>query len=561
MRFLFVSIPMASLIANTLSAQAGSGSSTPVPAGSISGQIVYSPSGAPVPNAVVSTRGAGGRVEVKTDAQGHYVLKGIAAGAATVNASMDQPQGFPLQTSRRVQIGQAQDLIGIDMKLAIPPQIKGRIIDQNKEPVPNMQVMAVAREYSHGALRYVFAGATQSDDRGEYTLTRFERGRGLIIMVRPSPARAGAISDLPTNAAMRKQLAAPTFYPGSVSVEGAQVLTLGDGEIREGVDIPVVRAPSLCIEGHTLAGSAPAALSFDISPEVPTFGQSGNGGMYGTGMFHGETGPDGVIRACGLTPGAWAIHLDQRGASFRDAPAFFGTATFSLTDSDLHDVAIAASPRVSLPVEVTLDGPAPVPTPDKPRPIPDLTVSLQSLVYAQHTGESATNKVSVPGSLSIQDLLADNYSLTVRGLGPGMYIESATYNNADVLRHTLRAGASADNTPLRITIGENGGSIQVAATDKDSHPADNSFITVFPADAITEADVAATYTSGTTDQTGAWKSGTLAPGKYYAIATPTPADRSPEAIGKLLRARVQNDPVTVPPSGTVNAAVVERTLQ
>ncbi len=549
------------LFANTLPAQDPASLSAPTPASSISGRIVYSPSGAPAQDAVVSVRGAGARVEAKTDAQGRYILKGVQPGVVTVNVSMDQPQGFPLQTSRRVQLGQAQDLASVDLKLAIPPQIKGRVIDQNKEPVPNMQVMIVAREYSHGALRYVFAGAAQSDDQGNYTLSRFEPGRGFIVMVRPRPAQAGAISDLPTSPAMRKRLSAPTFYPGSTSVEGAQVLTLGDGEIRDAVDIPVVRAPSLCIEGHTLAGRAPAALSFDISPETPTFGQSGNGGMYGTGMFYGKTGPDGAIRACGLTPGTWAIHVDQPGAGFRDPPAFFGTTSFTLTDSDLSDVAIAASPQVNLPLEVTLDGPAPVATPDNPKPIPDLTVMLQSLVYAHHPGDSGNNKVGVPGTLSFDGLLADNYALTIRGLAPGMYIENATYNNADVLRHTIRVGSSADNTPLRIAIGENGGTIKVAATDKDNNPADNVFITVFPADAITEADIAVTYTTGTTDQSGAWKSGVIAPGNYYVIATPTPSDRSPEAVGKLLRARAQSDPVVVPPGGTANASVVERILQ
>jgi hypothetical protein len=134
------------------------------------------------------------------------------------------------------------------------------------------------------------------------------------------------------------------------------------------VDIPVVRAPSLCIEGRTFAGSAPAALNFDISTETPAFGVSGNGGMFGTGMISGKTGPDGVIRACGLTPGTWAVHVDQPGATYRDNALFFGTAVVTLHDSDLHDVAIAASPRITLPVEVTLAGPAPVPTPDHPNP-------------------------------------------------------------------------------------------------------------------------------------------------------------------------------------------------
>jgi hypothetical protein len=142
-----------------------------------------------------------------------------------------------------------------------------------------------------------------------------------------------------------------------------------------------------------------------------------------------------------------------------------------------------------------------------------------------------------------------------------MYIEGATYGNVDVLRHIIRLGSSADNTPLRVTIGENGGTIEVAATERDGNPADNTFITVFPADAITEAHVAVTYTTETTDTTGAWKAGAMAPGAYYVIATPSPPDRSPESIGKLLLGRTRVDPVVVSANGPVNAAVFERTLQ
>jgi hypothetical protein len=82
-----------------------------------------------------------------------------------------------------------------------------------------------------------------------------------------------------------------------------------------------------------------------------------------------------------------------------------------------------------------------------------------------------------------------------------------------------------------------------------------------PATASSEALVAAMYVSGQTDQTGTWKSGALAPGKYYVLATETGPDKTPETIAKLMAARSRVDPVEVGPNATVTATAVQKELE
>ena len=65
------------------------------------------------------------------------------------------------------------------------------------------------------------------------------------------------------------------------------------------------------------------------------------------------------------------------------------------------------------------------------------------------------------------------------------------------------------------------------------NPAADCTVVVMPTTAPSEAAFAAMLMTGKTDQSGAWSSATLATGKYFALASTDPIDRSPETVGKL----------------------------
>jgi hypothetical protein len=48
----------------------------------------------------------------------------------------------------------------VDIHLVIYGRVRGKVVDQNKEPVPGVRVILVAREYFFGALRAVFTSFT-----------------------------------------------------------------------------------------------------------------------------------------------------------------------------------------------------------------------------------------------------------------------------------------------------------------------------------------------------------------------------------------------------------------
>jgi hypothetical protein len=70
--------------------------------------------------------------------------------------------------------------------------------------------------------------------------------------------------------------------------------------------------------------------------------------------------------------------------------------------------------------------------------------------------------------------------------------------------------------------------------------------------------------TGRTDQNGTWSSAVLAPGKYEVIAPGLPSgvavDRSPETLGKLLRARSKAQEVDLAASASAQVTLTPTPL-
>src|SRR5258708_26658302 len=231
------------------------------PTASVSGTVRDAGTGAPLPDISVFYRS----IEVTTDEQGHYTLRNLTIGQIRLTAmGKARTRGFGSLVIKLVTLSAGQELTGIDLLMRGYAEISGRILDQNKEPVPGISVRLIAREYSLGALRYVFAGGAQTDDQGEYVMQAVEPGRAYLLEAQKAYYKLDPISEAPAHPKLRTPAVVPTYYPGTAALEGAQALVLNPGERREGIDIRVLRTPSFCVEGVLQSGSGPEALRFGI---------------------------------------------------------------------------------------------------------------------------------------------------------------------------------------------------------------------------------------------------------------------------------------------------------
>ena len=523
--------------------------------GSIAGAVTAGGGGPPMKDVEVYVRGNTPQAKMAvTDQQGRYTIRDVAPGQLRISANAPGPSGrvgFGPSDTRQITLAPGQELAGVDFRLVIQGRISGKVVDQNNEPVVGIAVFLVAREYSHGALRAVFAGAGNTDDQGAYRLERVPPGRAYTVLATRARRGLPAISDSPLDPELRLPAVVPTYYPNARSIEGAEALVLRPGEHREGIDIHLTRSAAFCLDGVLEGTSGPAALRFNIAETQPASGASGEGAFY-TATPGGTSGPDGKVRICDLHPGEYELSVSEFTPGGMGGAAQFGAAIVTIGDRDVAGARVGLRPRIPVSGEVVFDGPAP----EAP-----LTAKLRLSVQAITRTERGSTQADIPSEFTFEGgLLMDAYGLDIGGVPAGVYIKDVTYGDRGMMYQPLRVGSALGNAGLRVILGRDGGTIGTQVADKAGNPVADCTVVILPATSPNEAVFAAAVKTGKTNQAGAWSSPTLAPGKYFVLATSGTVDRSPETTGKLWKARNRGEEVEIAPLGKVSATLSPKSL-
>jgi len=520
---------------------------TPAPKGSISGTVVDAVSGTALGGADIYMN-PGGK-SAKTDDKGNYEFKDLDSGTYKLTAY----QGQGAHGSQVAHVASGQN-VTLDFRLTTAAEISGKVTDENGEPVPGANVFLIAREYRLGALRYVYARLSNTDDRGVYHLKNVDAGTGYLIEAVKQDRYLRAISDAPADPKLRKRATVPTFYPNGESVAAGQVLVLAAGEKRDGMDISLRRSAAYCLDGVLATERGPAPLRFSIEQSEPSSGASGDGAMY-MNPPSGMAGADGRIRICDLHPGVYRLEAYD---ALGEGLGFFGETEVAVGDKDVHKVSVVGRAKISVRGEVAWDGKPP----DQPV-TGKIRLTLEPMTRAFFGAElNATHPppLAVPGEFALQGVLADDYLTKTFGIPDGIYVKDILYGGQSALREPIHAGKTM-GTDLRIMLGTDGGKISLKTQDKDGNAIPECTVVLFPDTANSEAALADSMIPGQTDQYGAYTSATIAPGSYYVLATGDAVNRTPESIGKLMRARTQAQKVDLKAGGSAAVTLLPVSLQ
>ncbi len=236
----------------------------PITNASISGIVNDASTGRPLANYLVITNVKPQRdrkiearnVTASTDDHGRYHLNDLPPGDYDIQ--VHNTESFREFLSKAVRLA-GHDIDHIDFHFVPNGSISGKIVDENGEPVPNLSVELIGREYFAGALRDHYERMSSTNDRGEYTISGVHAGSVYFLMVEQWARRLLAHSEAPLNPKLRRRVPMRTWYPNSPSRDGAQPITVRSGEHREGLDMQVRKSPSYCIDG-TLEGLPAPAL-------------------------------------------------------------------------------------------------------------------------------------------------------------------------------------------------------------------------------------------------------------------------------------------------------------
>jgi protocatechuate 3,4-dioxygenase beta subunit len=489
----------------------------------VTGVVRDAASGSPLAGATIYVdRSSRDGKQISADSQGRFKAADLSPGSHTLTAEAPRAQNtIPAYASRRVTVAAGQDVAGLDFLLVGRSEISGRVADQNNEPVSGATLTLVAREYSLGALRYVYADRTQTDDQGKYTLKRVAPGRAYLLMAERKERKMKAISDAPVDPKLRKPAVVSTYYPGASTIEGAQPITLRVGERREGVDLKMLRSASYCVEGVLAGPDGPGAVAFTFSGLHPTSGYHGDGGMFAAEPA-GQTGEDGKVRLCDLPAGDYRLTVHSTLAGL---PQFYGSAQVTVVDRDVRNVTVVARPRMRITGEVLAEGDPPA--------TGSFRFALSPLTRAFWGGEHSDVRTTIPGQFVLADVLFDSYWIRLFGLPATAYVKEASYAGRNILVESFEPGTAVGDASIRIVLASDGATVEARVLDKDGNGVGDARVLLMPVSSASEAALAAAIVSGQCDQRGQWKSNSLAPGKYYALALKTAHDNSPETIGKI----------------------------
>ena len=483
-----------------------------------------------------------------TDEQGKYRLGDLPPGPYRIEV---RNREFGSSLTRHIAVA-GHDLDGIDFSVKVDGFVSGKVVDENKEPVPGINVWLVSREYYRGVLGYFLSFSAMTDDRGVYNISRVKAGQPYLIMAEKVDRRLPAHSDVPLDAKLRRHAPTRTFYPNTPDRDGGTPVIIRPGEHREGVDIELKKTANYCLDGVTSGAAGPSTANFTITPLQPSDGQSNGHGLM-AGMPGGNTGPDGSFRICNLSPGTYRLEAWE-GGSGQGLSRTMGNHAFvpiSIKDEDIRNLRVNLTPGPNLSGEGVLEGPVPVDSGGL-----RVNVGLVPMLRSNMVGENFSTRCELPScTFTFTGLVPGDYEVRASMNAPGYYVKEISWAGNSVRYEPLHAGSAMPAVPLRVTVAGDGATLMAKVSDKDGNPQSDIQVLVLPHDITSEAMLQAAMVRGVTDQTGAYHSHTLAPGPYYILATNDAIDSTPESIRRLWRARNHFQEVDLSPKGSSQVAL------
>jgi protocatechuate 3,4-dioxygenase beta subunit len=280
-----------------------------------------------------------------TDADGRFQFAELPAGRFTITAdkagyvTLQYGQRRPFEAGTPVIVSDAEVLERVDFMLPRGSVISVRITDEFGEPVAGVQVQVQRYQYGPDGQRRLTSAGTQTpfattDDRGEFRAFGLMPGEYVVVA---SMRAIGGFTG--TGANDTSEGFAPTFYPGTISADQAQTISLGIGQ-EQSLQFAMIASRMGRVSGTVLdAIGQPAA-----GAELTLITVSGSG-MSSRGA--GTVGSNGVFTLSGVPPGEHTLNVSYTRPG---VPGEFGGTQIVVGDNDLTGL------RISLGAGATITG-------------------------------------------------------------------------------------------------------------------------------------------------------------------------------------------------------------
>lgn len=396
----------------------------------------------------------------RSDENGRFRFEGLEPGQYRLTGehsgflSMDRGAKDPTQVGTEVTLTRGEQVMDVHVALVPEAVISGRVVDDDGDPVSEVMVDVVTREWRRGKLVRARSGRfAWTDDRGEYRVTGLSAGKYYISAERrealfPDGNEASSAPGQPSRIR--------TFYPHAPNLERAIPVEVQAGQVLSGMEISLLTAPTYHIRGK-IVGNLPTDAHNVMLNVMPS--------DLDMMMFrgHGNVNEDLTFDLAGIAPGSYFLNLlvmQSVGRAVTQVPIEVGT-------QDLNDVEIHVLPEGTLRGRVRIDGRDPLNARST-----DLTKVRVGLIATEGSGLGNTPHTSAnaDGTFSLQEIIPRKYFANISGVPAGTYLKSVRLNGQEVLGRDLdlsHGGAGELEITFRNGAAELAGTI---AIDQQSGP-------------------------------------------------------------------------------------------
>lgn len=473
----------------------------------VTGRVVNAITGEPVKKALVHLRlmnaspamtGPSQGYVSNSEPDGSFAFEAIPAGEYML---MGNRSGYEFRSGTKVSLQPGQQITGLTLKLTPQAVISGRVIDDDGDPVGNVNVQALRQVWQRGKLTYVPARGASANDLGEFRISGLQAGK-YYVFAQGFPN--GAPNELPGVPGKPDLRLAPTFYPDALAIESAAPIQVTAGQDAAGIDIH-----SRTVQTYHVRGRIAGNFSKGEGRRVMVNMQPRGLGMRMFGVSASVT-PDLTFDLAGVVPGAYWLNAFAAG---RGSLRSMARQAIDVGAGDLSGVILNMVPPGSLRGTVRIEG-----TPPAGSSSATLT-GLRVLLMPEEEGSmfgSGAGMVADNGTFEIENLMPGKYYPRVAGNVQGAYLKAMRLGQQDMLGQELdfSQGVSGElEIVFRYGAPEVDGTVQLP----QNQTADSDSVRVVLVPDTLNADGSGIET-GVLNQNGQFSIKQLRPGHYRAYA-------------------------------------------
>ncbi len=512
-------------IANSASAKAASRAV-------IEGVVTKEPGSEPVKKALIEliaeNQAEGGDYTAVSGADGGFHIEGILPGRYHLFAErtglLEVDKHRVRADGRVLTLAAGQEVKDLRIRLQAAAVVRGRVTDEDGDPLPNAQVAVLRQTFVGGRSRWEQVGAERSNDLGEYRVAGLAAGN-YYVSVSPPPdfksliegagAEAPAANEqtaatpLQTSSQTSSQASYQTSYQTTYYPDTADRAQAAPVELHAGDEFPanfsLTPSPSLSIRGSVV--NLPPRASAAIMLQSRDFNLVLNGAeMHADGSF--------VIRD--VAPGAYTILATVENA----AVPMMARQALQVVANSVDDVRLAPQPGGWIHGRLRLEsrGGGRV-------DLSQIFLVLRSVDgedeplggFSMGDGFSHTAHVAADGSFEWKSVPPGNYFVQLASEGGG--------SSDWFLKSVLAGGREVDDSGMSVSGGAivldvvasvNGGVAEGMVTDQKGEPVANAVIVAVP-EVRLRARIER-FRKTVSDQSGRFALHGIPPGEYSLFA-------------------------------------------